>query len=94
MIVRRRGGDPDGQAAKIAAGLAWKLARLEIKKLPSVNDIGDDGYGYTTGLGSPKAAAVVARLVGTSSTDLGHAASCRYRDALPEADLPHSHYQE
>jgi hypothetical protein len=24
---------------------AWKLARLEIKKIPSVNDVGDDDDG-------------------------------------------------
>ncbi len=32
------------------------------------HDIGDDGYGYTTGLGSPQAAAVVSLLNGGSST--------------------------
>jgi subtilase family serine protease len=30
------------------------------------NDIGNDGYGYTTGLGTPHAAAVVATLIGSS----------------------------
>jgi hypothetical protein len=35
------------------------------------NDIGNDGYGYTTGLGTPHAAAVVSLLVGFDSTGNG-----------------------
>src|SRR4051794_23162328 len=32
------------------------------------NDIGDDGYGYTTGLGTPHAAAVIQTLMGSAAT--------------------------
>jgi hypothetical protein len=39
------------------------------------NDIGNDGYGYTTGLGTPKAAQVFNLLVGSSSSSGGGSSS-------------------
>jgi len=53
----------------------------------SFNDIGNDGYGYTTGLGSPKAAAVVSRLVGSTSTGDGDGSGT---DPTTPAQLPAS----
>jgi hypothetical protein len=52
------------------------------------NDIGADGYGYTTGLGTPKAAAVVNTLVGTSSSDGGDTGSGGGTAADPTTPAP------
>jgi hypothetical protein len=51
------------------------------------NDIGNDGYGYTTGLGSPKAAAVVSRLVGSTSTGDGDGTDPTTPAQLPASPL-------
>jgi hypothetical protein len=53
------------------------------------NDIGNDGYGYTTGLGTPHAAAVVDLLVGFDSTGNGDGSGGDGTPATPQ-QLPAS----